>query len=37
MRKQPTFSDVEHGARKRIRRREILWDTMEGLALRGWE
>jgi IS5 family transposase len=32
MQKQPTFSDVEYGARKRISRREILLDTMEGLV-----
>jgi hypothetical protein len=32
MGKQLTFSDAEYGARKRISRREILLDMMDGLV-----
>jgi IS5 family transposase len=32
MQNQPTFSDVEYGARKRKSRREILLDMMEDLV-----
>ncbi|MDR1231488.1 MAG: transposase, partial [Spirochaetaceae bacterium] len=33
MQKQMTFSDVEYGARKRVSRREIFLDMMEGIVL----
>jgi IS5 family transposase len=32
MQKQMTFSDVEYGARKRVSRREIFLDMMEGIV-----
>jgi IS5 family transposase len=32
MQKQMTFSDVEYGARKRVSRREIFLDMMDGIV-----
>jgi IS5 family transposase len=32
MQKQMAFSDVEYGARKRVSRREIFLDMMDGIV-----